>query len=182
MIITEKHVVLRDGARLLLRSAIPSDSEAFLKHLIITGRESYRNLNRGAEHWERVSPDDQARFLEGIERSSNSFMMLAISVNTIVGGLGVFGMTHDFTVRNAMLGMSIQNEFGGRGLGGQMLEHALGEAKRIGLHRLELSVRTYNRAGIALYEKSGFERIGLLKDAAFIDGEYVNEYSYQKIL
>ncbi len=51
-----------------------------------------------------------------------------------------------------------------------------------GFHRVELTVRTFNDSGIALYEKAGFKRVGLLKDVAFIDNAYVDEYLYQLIL
>ena len=50
------------------------------------------------------------------------------------------------------------------------------------LHRIQLSVRTINDAGIRLYEKVGFERIGTLKEVAFIEGQFYDEFSYQLIL
>ena len=48
--------------------------------------------------------------------------------------------------------------------------------------RLELTVRTFNPSTIALYEKCGFEKVGLLKNAAFIDGEFMDELIYQRLL
>lgn len=78
--------------------------------------------------------------------------------------------------------MSIQKAYGGIGLGMEMMKYTLSLARQAGFHRIELTVRTYNEPGIALYEKAGFQKVGLLKDAAFIDNEFADEYLYQLIL
>ena len=69
--------------------------------------------------------------------------------------------------------MSVRRAYCGLGLGTDLMRYALAVAAAEGFHRVELSVRTYNVAGIALYEKFGFERVGLLKHVARIDGSYV---------
>ena len=56
------------------------------------------------------------------------------------------------------------------------------EATAKGFKRLELTVRTFNAAGIALYEKVGFERVGHLHRVALIDGELYDEYQYERML
>jgi putative acetyltransferase len=99
-----------------------------------------------------------------------------------VGGLGFVGSTFEFCAHNASIGMSIQQEFTNSGPGQAMLAYALETGKENGFHRVDHSVRTHNHAGIALYERLGFARVGLLKDTAFIDREYVSEYAYQRIL
>lgn len=182
MIIEEQKIQLKDGRKLTLKSVQAPHAKLFLDHLIVTSTESYKNLNRGPEFWKNLSVEEEEKILNNLEKSTNSFMMGAFLENRIVGGVGIFGLNHEYTQHSATVGMSIRNEFSGAGLGTVMLKHTIEEAKKIGLHRLELSVRTYNLPGIALYEKVGFERIGLMKDAALIDGEYANEYSYQMIL
>jgi L-phenylalanine/L-methionine N-acetyltransferase len=47
--------------------------------------------------------------------------------------------------------------------------------------RVELSVYTDNAAGIALYEKFGFEIEGTHHRYAFRNGEYVDAYSMARI-
>jgi len=51
---------------------------------------------------------------------------------------------------------------------------ALDAAFRQGFARVELEVRADNARAIALYDKIGFVRKGLLRDSFFIDGEYFN--------
>ncbi|MES2803608.1 MAG: GNAT family protein [Bdellovibrionota bacterium] len=182
MKVESKSVTLKNGRQVILRSAAPSDAENILRHLRITHAESYKNLNQSVQHWNNFSASDEEKILADFENSAAKFMLVAFYEDRIVGGLGFWGYQAEFVKRSAGIGMSIQKEFCGSGLGTEMMNYTLVQAKQMKFHRIDLTVRTFNEAGIKLYEKVGFERVGLLKDAAFIDGEYVNEYSYQKIL
>jgi RimJ/RimL family protein N-acetyltransferase len=53
-----------------------------------------------------------------------------------------------------------------------MLEHAF---ERLGLHRVGLSVFSYNERAIRAYEKAGFVIEGRLRDAILRDGRYFDE-------
>lgn len=44
--------------------------------------------------------------------------------------------------------------------------------QELGLHRIDLKVLEYNKRGIRCYEKCGFKLDGVLRDSAFIEGEY----------
>jgi RimJ/RimL family protein N-acetyltransferase len=61
----------------------------------------------------------------------------------------------------------------GRGVGtsatSQMLRHAF---RDLNLHRVFLRVLTYNAAAIRVYEKAGFQREGVAREAAFKRGRY----------
>ncbi len=76
----------------------------------------------------------------------------------------------------------IIKEFWYSGLGTQMMKLMLSTAKEAGYYRVNLTVRPFNIAGIKLYEKVCSKRISLLKDAVFIDGEYIDEFTYQNFL
>ncbi len=182
MKVIPKKINLKDGRNLTLRSATPGDAENLLRHLRITHAESYKNLNQSTAYWQEFTTIEEEKILAGFESASEKFMLVAVYDGRIVGGLGFWGYQSEFVKRSAGIGMSIQKEFCGSGLGTEMMYFMINQAKQMGFHRIDLTVRTYNEAGIKLYEKVGFERVGLLKDAAFIDEEYVNEYSYQKIL
>jgi RimJ/RimL family protein N-acetyltransferase len=64
----------------------------------------------------------------------------------------------------------------GRGLGTEttslMLEHAF---ERLSLHRVGLTVFSYNLRAIRAYEKAGFRIEGRLRDAIMRDGRYFDE-------
>ncbi|MBL7546148.1 MAG: GNAT family N-acetyltransferase [Bdellovibrionaceae bacterium] len=182
MKIAEQKFVLKNSKNVTLRSAVPEDAENLLRHLVQSHSESYRNLNNPGEFWARMSVEEERKILAEMDSAKNKFMLVALHEDAIVGGLGLFAQTAEFVKQNASLGMSIQREFCNSGLGTELMRLALTKAKIAGLHRLDLLVRTYNLEGIALYEKMGFQRIGLLKEIAFVDGQYVDEFSYQLIL
>lgn len=175
-------VEIKDGRQIMLRSVSENDAEDMLEHLITSHSESYRNMNQKAEFWKSLPLEQEKEILTDFSSSDSKFMIAATCEGKIIGGLGFVGAQGQFHRRNGSLGMSIQNKFSNLGLGTHMMRYAIEIAKNYGFHRMELSVRTYNEAGIALYERVGFQRIGLLKEVAFIDGDYVDEYSYQLIL
>lgn len=182
MKISEKIVSLKDGQNARLLSAGPEHAELILQHLQISHAESYRNLNQTAAFWRQFSIEEEKRILSDFESAKNKFMLVAFVGDKIIGGLGLVGQGAEFNKHNASLGLSIQKAYCNTGLGTQLMTYAMTMAKEAGFHRIELTVRTYNKPGLALYEKLGFQRIGLLKDVAFIDGKFEDEFSFQKIL
>ncbi|HEY7608901.1 MAG TPA: GNAT family N-acetyltransferase [Alphaproteobacteria bacterium] len=70
------------------------------------------------------------------------------------------------------LGMGLDAEYRGRGLGEALLRAALVHASRIGLERVELQVFPDNTAARALYRKVGFDVEGVRRRARKIDGRY----------
>lgn len=182
MKVKEKTISLKNGRVINLRSPTSDDAENLLQHLRITHAESYKNLNQSAEYWNGFSIAEEEKILADFESSKTKFMMTAFADKKIIGGLGFVGSHVEFLKNNASIGMSIQQSFCQIGLGTEMMKYALVLGRGFGFHRVDLTVRSYNTAGIALYEKVGFQRVGLLKDIAFVDGKYVDEYSYQIIL
>ena len=182
MKIDPKKIKLKNGKNFIIRSASAEDAENILQHLQTTHAESYKNLNQSADFWKKALPSEQAQKLATLEASPSNCMLVALFEDRIIGGIGFWGNQAEFVKHSGNIGMSIQSEFSGYGLGSEMLNLLFQVVKEHGFRRIELTVRVYNAAGIRLYEKVGFERVGLLKDAAFIDGQYVDEYSYQKIL
>lgn len=178
----EKQVKLKNGMTVVLKTAEAKDAELLLQHLRISHRESYRNLLQSSQFWETFSIEDEKKILTDFENSKNKFMLVAFYENKIIAGLGLVGQNAEFVKQNASFGMSIQSAYCNSGLGTEILKYALDLAKQAGLRRLDLTVRTSNATGIALYEKLGFKKTGLHTEVAFIDGEYMDEFSYEKIL
>jgi ribosomal protein S18 acetylase RimI-like enzyme len=71
-----------------------------------------------------------------------------------------------------------------QGVGGRMMAEALEKVREMGFTRIELTVGTENKAAIQLYEKSGFEIEGRLKNYSFLRSEnrYIDEYVMGLIL
>ena len=73
-----------------------------------------------------------------------------------------------------LLNIAIVPGFRSQGIGRKLLLAVLDEAKRSGFVRIELWAHSDNARAIALYEKVGFVREGLLRATGVIDGEFMN--------
>jgi RimJ/RimL family protein N-acetyltransferase len=75
--------------------------------------------------------------------------------------------------RNANVRIALLRERTGRGYGSEalrlILEYGFGI---LNLHRIELNVFAYNEKAIAAYEKLGFRREGVQREALYYDHQY----------
>jgi RimJ/RimL family protein N-acetyltransferase len=177
----EKKIVLKNGSDITLRSPLPADAEILLKHLRTVFHESYQNMNHPADYFDHFTVEKEEEILKDFSSSNEKFLISAFDSNQIIGNLGIFGQG-GFSKHSARLGMGINKSHHGLGLGKEMLSYALSMARENGFLRIELNVRTFNTAGINLYEKMGFSKIGILRNIAFIDGKFESEWMYEKIL
>ena len=74
----------------------------------------------------------------------------------------IIGMIHVAVSRHGFgeIGMLVDREWRGRGVGSALLRAAIGWARDHGLHKLSLEVFAHNAAAIALYRKVGFVEEG----------------------
>ncbi|MDZ7771691.1 MAG: GNAT family protein [Balneolaceae bacterium] len=80
------------------------------------------------------------------------------------------------THRRAELQIRIgERDYWGQGLGTEAVNKLVRFAfQDLNLHRVQLEVHAPNTRAIKTYEKCGFEHEGTLKDAKYIDGEYID--------
>jgi len=77
----------------------------------------------------------------------------------------------------AELGMSVRDDWQGRGIGTALLKAALDLADGwLQLRRVQLSVYVDNETAIRLYRTHGFEVEGTQRQMAFRDGNYVDAF------
>ena len=91
------------------------------------------------------------------ERAAQFARTAAGSVVAVAGGQ-IVGMLHIEASRHGFgeLGMLVDREWRGSGVGSGLLQAAIDWARDQGLHKLCLEVFAHNTAGIALYCKYGF--------------------------
>jgi RimJ/RimL family protein N-acetyltransferase len=79
-----------------------------------------------------------------------------------VDGDQVIGMIHVEVSRHGFgeIGMLVDREWRGRGVGSALIQAAIDWARGHGLHKLSLEVFAHNTAAIALYRKCGFVEEG----------------------
>ncbi len=126
--------------------------------------------------------------LEGVRKRFFSEMreglyhLVACVEEEVVGHLGLETFTRPRRRHVGEIGMAVRDDWHGKGVGTALMEAALDLADNwLNLTRLELTVYADNAAGIALYEKVGFEIEGTHRRYAFRKGEYVDAYSMARI-
>jgi len=118
---------------------------------------------------------DQLALAAGPEPSRYVYRIVLAASGEVIGHieLGTIDQRH----RSARIARVLVAEprWRGRGIApaalGQVIDQAFGT---LGLHRLELAVYDFNLAAIRCYEKLGFQREGLRRDAVRVGDTYWN--------
>ncbi len=70
----------------------------------------------------------------------------------------------------------------GKGIGRQLLAALLDEARRLGVRTVLASITSTNTASIRLHEHLGFQRVGILRNAGYKFGRWLDTCYYQRDL
>jgi len=70
----------------------------------------------------------------------------------------------------------------GTGVGSGLLRKLIVLAGDMGYHKMVLAAFDWNTAGIALYERMGFRRVGVYREQGLLDGRWVDTVIMEKIL
>ena len=101
--------------------------------------------------------------------------LVAVIGGKVIGMIGLHPADNPRRAHTASIGMAIHDAYAGRGAGSALMAAVVDQADRwLNLRRLELNVYADNARAIAIYERFGFEREGLLRAYAWRDGEYVD--------
>jgi RimJ/RimL family protein N-acetyltransferase len=103
-------------------------------------------------------------------KNAFSFSVRPKDDERLIGGINLDSIM--WTHGSAWLGICIGVEFQGQGYGYETIDLALAFAfLELNLHRVQLSVFSYNERAIALYEKLGFVKEGVYREALHRDGK-----------
>lgn len=125
--------------------------------------------------------EETRKFVLTMIRDGNA-QFVALSAGDVVGWCDV--RRHFFPVHahRGSIGMGMLPAFRGQGLGRRLLDATVAKARETGIRRFELSVHADNERAIKLYEKVGFVREGVSKEAVFIDGHHIDVINMALIL
>lgn len=157
-----------------IRRLVPAEAAAY-RALMLEGYELHPDAfgssaaERAAlplEWWEaRLVPDPQPA----------SLVLGAFQGEELAGVIGLAFETREKTRHKALLfGMYVPSRFRRLGLGRQLVQAALDEARaRPGLRVVQLTVSEGNQAALVLYEQCGFQQFGLEPLAMRYEGELI---------
>jgi putative acetyltransferase len=135
------------------------------------------------DQWrERLAKTDPDRFAIVAEVRSTA---AGAETWEIVGNLGLFPTSSSGSLRRrhaAGIGMSVRDDWQGRGIGDALMRTALDRAdKWMQVLRIELTVYTDNAAAVALYRRHGFVVEGTHRAYALRDGVFVDAYAMARL-
>lgn len=122
---------------------------------------------------EAPPPDLMREFVLGNIRDGHP-QFVALVGDTVVGWCDVLPRQRPVFRHTGVLGVGVIEPFRGRGIGAALMAATLAAARRRDVTRIELHVREKNLRAIALYEKFGFVREGLMRRDVYVDGAYEN--------
>jgi putative acetyltransferase len=117
------------------------------------------------------------------DNDSDAHRLVALIEGKIVGHAG-FHAPHPSPRRAhvAYFGMSVHDDYQGRGVGKALIRTALDLADRwTPVTRMELTVYADNARAIALYKQAGFEQEGYFRQHTLRDGRYVDTIAMARI-
>jgi RimJ/RimL family protein N-acetyltransferase len=164
----------------MIRQAELKDAENLADLIRQVENESPFMLYEAGER--ELTEATQRKMMEKFSRQKNSAIFVAEDKETLAGYLIAIGGTARKNKHSAYIVIGILQEHQGKGIGTALFHELEDWAMQNGLHRLELTVITDNSAGVALYEKAGFEIEGTKRHSLYMDGKYMNELYMSKIV
>ena len=147
---------------------------------------SWLNDEEVRQYLSRLTPLNKTREKEFIEKlykdTGEAILGIALKENDqLIGNLALSSISMPF--RHASLGIVIgEKSCWSKGYGSEALNLMLGYGfDQLNLHRIFLTVLSFNGRAISAYEKVGFKREGVFRDHIFRNGKYHDVY-YMGIL
>lgn len=157
-----------EGTKVYLRPIELADTDWYYASIY---DKSTRRLTGTQKHYTR---EQIASYIEGKSRDSSSVLLLIVACedDQPVGDIAIQDI--DTMNRNANIRIAINNDkHQGKGYGTEALQLMLDYGFGIlNLHRIELNVFSYNERAVHVYEKMGFKREGVQREALYYDHQY----------
>lgn len=169
-----KNINLKNDKVLTIRKASPYDAKYIVEYLNIVGGES-DNLLFGKDEF-HLSEQDEAKYIDNINSSENSIMIIGIIDNIIVSVCQLSAPNRKRIEHNVSIVISVRKSYWNLGIGSAMMSELIDFARRNeNIKNIHLGVRDENTNAVKLYEKFGFKKIGLHKNCMNIEGKYYDE-------
>jgi len=166
---------------IIIRHAMQEDAEELIRHVKKVEKETAFLMREPDEFTMTIEQEKQ--YLQDKLDSEVSLQMVAENNGKIIGSCSLNGSTRRRTRHCAELGIAIEQEYCGAGIGRKMMETGIECAKRNGISRVTLEVDTNNYKAICLYMKLGFEIEGTFRnDKRLANGTYVSGYAMALLL
>ena len=182
MKIREERITLKDGRRLLLRSAEEKDAETMLEYVRKTAQETHFLIRYPEEI--KFTLEQEKQVIRSILDSDNAAWFTVFDGDRAVGNCSISRYGDQLKFRHRCnFAIALEQAYCGCGLGTLLIERACAMAKEMGFEQMELGVYADNKRGIALYQKAGFAEYGRIPRAFRLrDDTYIDEITMVRFL
>ena len=164
---------------IVIEKASREDAEEMLAYLKQIGSET-DNLTFGAEGV-CCTVEEEAEHIRQTENSHDEAMFVAKDGDKIIGDASLSRLPRRMRHRGDF-GIAVVREYWNQGVGRRLLEEIIRFARENAFEIIELQVRSDNAAAIHLYEKFGFQKMGIHPGFFKIgDREIPFDYMYLKV-
>ena len=121
-----------------------------------------------------------AQWIDDTNRATDTFLFAARSLDNdqLIGYVELDGILWPHRVSGISIAIGEAKQWG-KGYGSEVMQLVLQFAfDELNLHRIQLTVFSYNERAIALYEKLGFQREGVHREHLQRDGKRYDMYLY----
>ncbi len=137
--------------------------------------------DRATLETELRTPEERRRWLAA--RGPRHPVIVASTNGHVIG----WGSLNTFNPRKAydhVADLSVYVERGerGKGVGRRLLERLVEMARELGYHKMVLAAFPSSQAGVALYTRLGFTRVGIYREQGLLDGRWVDVLIMEKLL
>ena len=155
----EKEIILKNGAKCLLRGAGEADAAEVLRTFTLTHAETEYLLTYPEEN--SFTVQEEAKFLKARSESKNAIEIAAFVDGRIVGTAGIDPIGDKEKLRHrADFGIAVEKAYWGRGIGKALTLACIECARQAGYLQIELEVVAENASAVRLYESVGFREYG----------------------
>ncbi len=155
----QQTVRLKNGEACLIRSGCAADGQAAHDNFNLTHGQTDFLLSYPDEN--SFDVEQEGQFLAQREADPRAVELCAFFHDRLVGTAGIEAVgTKDKVKHRAELGISVEKEYWGLGIGRALTAACIECARQAGYHQLELDVVRENAAAIALYQSLGFVEYG----------------------
>ncbi len=112
---------------------------------------------------------------EWVDLINHDLIIVAEIQGELVGQIQLERLEDDATQHVCEIGIIVDPDYRGKGVGSRLLEKAIKTAKHLGFEKICLSTFHTNSNAISLYKKFGFQELGRRKKQFKIADKYIDE-------
>jgi len=176
---TIRNFTAKDGRKVVLRTPRWEDLDDFLdliNSLVDEGADILRT--------EKVSREEEIDWLSKVltRLEKDEMFYLVAEVDGKVVAVSEISKRTGYEKHVGVIGIAIREGFRDIGIGTEVMNTLIGQARSMSLKVLTLSAFATNKRAIHVYEKVGFVRTGAVPKKHFKDGNYIDEIILTKVM